>query len=219
LTTLPPRASSGPASDRAFGILLFLPVPLVLWLFTAQPLGVAWSLAVGCAIVATHRLYARPFALARAERRCLWCGSPAAGPSLALAEPVGETTWRTCGEAHGARVGAVLSWASRHGLALRLGIGGSLLILFAMSLLARFMPRLGLLPKDGVLLFRLGVACTVLPLGWLGTRRSPASIGPLPFPVHLQALVGTVVVVWLFRLVGLAWLALGLWAGAQRIAP
>ena len=35
------------------------------------------------------------------------------------------------------------------------------------------------------------------------------------FPLHIQALVGTSVVVWAFRLVGVAWTVLGLayWAG------
>ena len=43
--------------DRLLGLLLFLPVPLVLWLFTRQPLSTLASLAVGFALMATHRLY------------------------------------------------------------------------------------------------------------------------------------------------------------------
>ena len=57
---------------------------------------------------------------------------------------------------------------------------------------------------------------TVLPVGWLATRRrtdrkEKGAAPRVPFPVHIQALIGTVVVIWLFRLVGLAWLAMGLW--------
>ena len=61
-------------------------------------------------------------------------------------------------------------------------------------------------------LFRLGVAVTVLPFGWLRGHARPGRgpSGRLPFPVHIQALVGTVWVLWLFRLVGLWWLAAGL---------
>ena len=47
-------------TDRLLGLLLFLPVPLVLWLFTRQALGTLGSLANGLALTATHRLYARP---------------------------------------------------------------------------------------------------------------------------------------------------------------
>jgi hypothetical protein len=47
----------------------------------------------------------------------------------------------------------------------------------------------------------------VLPLGWLAIRRPP-SADPLrvPFPVHIQALVGSWTVMWLFRVVGAVWL-------------
>jgi len=37
-------ASPSALVDRVAGIVLFLPVPLVLWLFTRAPLGVAASL-------------------------------------------------------------------------------------------------------------------------------------------------------------------------------
>ena len=77
-------------------------------------------------------------------------------------------------------------------------------------------------------LFRLGVALTVLPFGWLapGSRRaastSPAAesqpAGRLPFPVHIQALLGTLWVVWLFRLVGLWWLVAALLHLSRRLA-
>ncbi len=68
--------------------------------------------------------------------------------------------------------------------------------------------------------FRLGVAVTVLPFGWLAAARGPAGgpSGRLPFPVHIQALVGTVWVLWLFRLVGLWWLAAGLLHVARRLS-
>jgi hypothetical protein len=59
----------------------------------------------------------------------------------------------------------------------------------------------------------------VLPLGWLSSPADPPSpeAARLPFPLHIQALVGTAVVVWLFRLVGLLWLGLGLWHALRRL--
>src|SRR5215212_2104451 len=90
--------------DRLLGLLLFLPVPAVLFLMTQAPLGPAVSLGLALAIMLTHRLYARPFALARADRRCLWCGrAVAGGPELAVEEPPGVTRWRACGEDHARR--------------------------------------------------------------------------------------------------------------------
>ena len=201
-------------NDRALGLLIFLPVPLVLFLFTRAPLGALASLCAGVALMVTHRLYARPFALGRAGRRCLWCGSAVAnGPSVTIREPLGTTTWRTCGAAHAHMLTRVLGWAQAHALFLRVGILGTLAIFLLVAPLAAY-GRLGPLTQaNTVALFRLGIALTVLPMGLLASRAAPPSAEAIeaPFPVHIQALLGTAAVLWLFRLIGLAWLALGVW--------
>lgn len=199
--------------DRLGGILVFLPVPIVLALFTRQPLGAWASLGLGVALMLSHRLYARPFALARSQRRCLWCGGPAGeGPSLEVAEPGGSTTWRACGVEHRASLDRTLGWAVRHRAFLAVLIVGAILFFLVGALAAAVGWPYGLQPGDPVAIFRLGVAVAVLPLGWLAPRRGPteAQRGSLPFPVHIQALLGTVWVLWLFRLVGLWWLVAGL---------
>jgi hypothetical protein len=206
-------------SGRLQGVVLFLPVPVVLLLFTQTPLGVGASLALGVALMATHRFYARPFALSRADERCLWCGGSAAGPELLIREPFGETRWRACGSAHADLVRRTLGYATRHAALLKIGILGTLLAFLPCQLLAG-LTRLGPLTKaDVVALFRTGIAASVLPLGWLGPRAvsdESRALAP-PFPVHIQALIGTAAVVWLFRIVGLAWLALGLLHVAERV--
>jgi hypothetical protein len=200
-------------SDRLLGLLLFLPVPIVLFLFTRAPLGIGWSLALGTALMLTHRAYARPFALTRASRRCLWCGrATVEGPAFDVEEPLGITRWRVCAERHGQRAREFLAWAGAHRRFLQIGILGTLAVFLAVSagMAAGFTD-----PKrhpDAVNAFRLAIAATVLPLGLLATRgRAPAE-GQLrpPFPVHIQALVGTWAVSWLFRIVGVSWLVLGL---------
>jgi hypothetical protein len=203
--------------DRLVGLVLFLPVPIVLWLFTRFPLGVRASLAAGVLLVVTHRLYARPFALAGAERRCLWCGVPApAGPVVAIEEPLGSTRWRACASGHADALARVLGFAERHALGLRVGILGTLALFLPAALLANA-SRLGALTVlDATAFFRLAIAVTVLPLGWLGgrTERAAATAARVPFPVHIQALIGTRAVLWLFRLVGLLWL----WMGVRHVA-
>jgi hypothetical protein len=209
-------------SDRLIGLLLFLPVPIVLLLFTRAPLGIAWSLALGVAIMLGHRAYARPFALARSARRCLWCGrATVAGPAFDVEEPFGTTRWRACGEPHADRARRFLEWATRHRRFLQVGILGTLaafLVAGAVIASGRASPRRY---PDAMNAFRLAIAATVLPLGFLATRgRAPADI-PLrpPFPVHIQALVGTWAVSWLFRLVGLAWLILAILHFALPSSP
>jgi hypothetical protein len=200
---------------RVAGILLFLPVPIVLLLFTRFPLGVPWSLAVGIAIMATHRLYARPFARRHAASRCLWCGvrvDAARSARVVIREPFGITEWSACQETHADRLRRALHFARRHTGLLKLGILGGL-ALFLPGALASHYGGLGRVrPEDCVAFFRISVAAAVLPMGWLATRSLPSKEDPLPapFPVHIQALIGTAAVLWLFRLVGIAWLALGL---------
>jgi hypothetical protein len=211
-------------SDRATGALLFLPVPLVLWLFTQAPLGILASLALGVALVATHRLYARPFALARAARRCLWCGGAVReGPTLEVHEPLGRTCWRACSGEHERRLRRLFGFAAGHARFLRVGILGTLAVFLAATLAA----GLGALgpgaAAGAVAFFRIGIALTVLPLGWLAVARGPTAgePSPVPFPLHIQALIGSAAVLWLFRLVGLVWLGLGAWrvAAAFGVPP
>ena len=207
--------------DRLRGALLFLPVPFVLYLFTRQPLTPWPSLGLGVAIMLTHRLYARPFALSRAHRRCLWCGGAAGqGPSIDLDEPLGRTSWRACSESHAGLLARTLGWAAGHRRLLLLGILGTLTLFLALAGGAALGRPVWLQSTDAVAFFHLGIALTVLPFGWLGpdSRPGPKPEGRLPFPVHIQALLGTALVLWLFRLVGLWWLVAALLHLARRLA-
>ncbi|HET9318079.1 MAG TPA: hypothetical protein VFQ51_20970, partial [Vicinamibacteria bacterium] len=139
------------------GPLLFLPVPAVLVLFTQAPFGPLVSLGIGVALMLTHRLYARPWALARARRRCLWCTRiVGAGPELVVQEPFGTTKWRACCEAHADSVRRFLGWAEAQGGYLKVGILGTLAIFLIAAPLAA-LHRLGPLRyADAVAFFRLG---------------------------------------------------------------
>lgn len=195
--------------DRFIGILLFLPVPLVLWLFTRAPFGVGRSLAAGIVVMAVHRFVARPFALSRASRRCLWCGGPANRPiPVRVADPAGTVGWHACAPAHHDRLSATLGWVSQHRRFVAAGVGGAILTFLPFAWLAEAGLLGSLDYRDAVAWFKGLVAVTVLPIGWIAPRRAgrgPAELR-LPFPAHIQALVGTLVVVWLFRLVGALWL-------------
>jgi len=199
------------------GALLFLPVPLVLWLFTWAPLGPLPSLGLGVLVMLSHRLYARPFALGRAARRCLYCGGRAAG-ALEATDPLGSASWGVCSERHAALTASVLHWTDARAAWLRAGILGTLAVFLVLAAASGLGWRPVTYP-DAVALFRLGVAASVLPLGWLATRKAAPPGAPLrsPFPLHVPALVGTQTVLWLFRLVGLVWLAQGLLHAGRRL--
>jgi hypothetical protein len=212
-------------ATRLTGVLLFLPVPLVLFLFTRTPLGALPSLAIGIALMLTHRLYARPWALARAHRRCLWCGADIAATALpaadlVLEDPLGRASWFACREAHARPVRAVLAWAAPRRRFLTFGILGTLGVFLAWAAGSQLLAPGRLEHDDAVVFFRLGIAACVLPLGWLSARSDAASgeAPRSPFPLHVPALVGLRTVLWLFRLVGLLWLAQGSLHVAQRVA-
>lgn len=209
---------------RAIGLLLFLPVPLVLFLFTRTPLGILPSLGIGIALMLTHRLYARPWALARAHWRCLWCGADIAATlsaaELVLEDPSGRASWCACREAHARPVRAVLAWAAARSRFLTFGILGALGVFLAWAAGSQLLAPSRLDHDDAVAFFRLGIAACVLPLGWLSARSEAASgeAPRSPFPLHAPALVGLRTVLWLFRLVGLLWLAQGSLHVAERVA-
>lgn len=162
--------------------------------------------------MATHRLYARPFALGLSGRRCLWCGrTDVNGPRLTLSEPAGETSWRACGEAHADRLARVFAVAHRWRWGLRAGILGGLAVFLAGAVASAAVPSLPFSFGDASAFFRLSVALVVTPFGWLAaTVASPREAAiRVPFPVHVQALIGTSGMLWLFRLVGVLWLATG----------
>ncbi|MCU0242558.1 MAG: hypothetical protein MUF51_09060 [Vicinamibacteria bacterium] len=205
---------------RLQGLIVFLPVPLVLWLFNAQWFGLLPSLLLGIVLMATHRQYARPFALRHAERRCLWCGRAIpAGITLRVAEPMGASLWTTCGPDHTKYLRATLAAMARHALLLRIGVLGTLAVFLIGSLLCVWPFAAQRSAFDLGIFFRLGIAVTVAPLGWLAARTRAADDGELrvPFPLHIQALIGTYWVLWLFRIVGLAWLILSLWQLWRRL--
>jgi hypothetical protein len=167
----------------------------VLLLFTRLPLGVLPSIAAGLALMMTHPLYARPWALHHASRRCLWCGGPvaagtdasasagaSAGSALAVTDPRGTVSWNACSDEHRVSLVAMLQFAARHRTLLRVGILGTVTV----SLIAAVLADRGWLGpfyvSDAEALFKLGVGLTVLPLGWLGPRlgeRNGAASAPV----------------------------------------
>src|SRR5262245_12194023 len=71
------------------GVLLFLFIPLVLFLFLRYPFGIRWSFGLAIAIMLLHRLVAVPFMDQYRSQRCFWCGRTAR-PRIALEVNAGK---------------------------------------------------------------------------------------------------------------------------------
>ncbi len=212
----PARRRRAVPPARLIGLLLFLPVPLVLILFTRLPFG-GISILAGLLLMATHQLYARPWAARRSGERCLWCGRsippsatdrPGAGLVLTVADPRGVLSWGACGEAHLASAVEALRRAWRQRLLLRAGILGALVLYLGTAIPASLGWIGPITTGDASAIFRFGIAVTVLIYSWPWPARRGTPGGPLraPFPMHVPALIGVATVLWLFRLVGFLWL-------------
>ena len=157
--------AAGGAGDlllQATGVLLFLFIPVVLYLFVRHPEPIAASLAAGVALMVGHRFLARPYMGWALPRKCLWCNrvldrslidsggalDPARGaldPSSASLELLigGRSTAARCCGAHLAPARRFFRFLSLARLPLRLGIFVPLLLLLGALLAAAIGARGG----------------------------------------------------------------------------
>ena len=205
--------------ENLAGLLLFLFIPLVLFLFVAHPEPIAASVAAGVVLMLGHRFLARPYMERVRARKCVWCnrffraGEPTA--EVALLAGDGELRFAAC-PGHDLPAHRFFAWLDRLRLPLRLGIGLPLLALLATLVAAALgRPAPTALATD---LFRFVVGLTVnlAALGPLDSTRgatpgdpSQGSLGSTPraaFPPHNFSLLGIRSILWIFRLVGVFWL-------------
>jgi hypothetical protein len=232
---LTPRS---PLAVQALGAALFGFIPLVLYLYVGHPEPVAVSLGLGVALMLGHRALARPYMDRVMGRKCLWCNrvlegvpagggggeagrAPAPAPAgagggappdverLELALGGGDRREAVCCPGHGEPAARFFAFLQRARWPLRLGIFAPLVALLA-ALALTALGRPAPLPA-AVAAFQLTVGLTVNAAAW-GYLATPAR-RPLesPFPVHNFYLLGVRTLLWIFRLVGIWWIARGLW--------
>ena len=192
------------------GLALFLFIPLVLFLFVRHPEPIAASLAIGVVTMIGHRLVARPFMQRVRGDRCIWCARvlPAGATRDRIAVAAGDDAagFVACPR-HAEPAHRFFAWVDRQRLPLRLGIGLPLVaLLLALGFAAA--GRGAALPW-ATESFRLLVGLTVnlAAVGPALGRR--VSIPRAAFPLHNFTLLGVRNLLWIFRLVGLWWIAGG----------
>lgn len=187
-------------------MLLFLFIPLVLFLYVRHPEPIWASLIAGVVLMMGHRLLARPYMERALPVKCAWCNRvlPAeGGETLEL----GEIRARCC-PGHRPPAAKLFAFLDFWRWVLRAGIFVPLLLLLATLAAAAF----GLQPPldEVTAFFKLAVGITVnlAAFGYLFVQpRSPAAV---PFPVHNFFLLGVRNLLWVFRLVGIWWIWQGL---------
>lgn len=195
------------------GVVLFLFIPLVLILYLRMPFGLAPSVLGGIVIMLAHRLVARPWMERRLGERCFWCGTPV-GPDAVVAPFHSRDATieaRTCTASHRDRLHAFGRTVAATRLLLAVLIVVPVALYLVNALLA--MAHVTAVPLEAAKWgFKIPIALAVVGLSFLwpaGFRmtRPPA----IDFPAHNLFLLGVRNTFWVFRLVGIWWLAEGAW--------
>jgi hypothetical protein len=213
-----PEETSQPGRAQVYllGALLFLFIPLVLFLFVRHPKPVGVSLIAGAVLMVGHRLLARPYMLRVLPVKCLWCnrvletgeGRRKGETSALELRSRGQSFHARCCAEHRAPAARFFSFVEAWRWPLRMGIFVPLLfLLISLAATAAGQPA----PLElSTAWFKLvvGVTVNVAALGGLLAREhAPLNV---PFPMHNFFLLGARNLLWIFRLVGLWWIWQGL---------
>ena len=193
---------------QAVGVLLFLFIPLVLFLFVQHPEPVGASLVGGIVLMLGHRFLARPYMRRALPVKCVWCnGVPGEAAPLDLRSG-GDVLHARCCPRHREPAARFFSFLYAWRWPLRLGIFVPLLFLLAaLAASAAGQPAPVSLATAWFKLV-IGVTVNVAALGYLFARETSPLI--VPFPAHNFFLLGVRTLLWIFRLVGLWWIWQGL---------
>jgi len=203
-------AAANPLAAYAAGVLLFLFIPAVLFLFVRHPEPVGVSVAAGVVLMIGHRFIARPYMERVREAKCLWCNRvpPREPVELELRAGGGRTVAARCCAGHREPAARFFSFLRLWRWPLRLGIFLPLLFLLtalAVSAAGRPAP---VAFATGWFKLVVGITVNVAALGYLAARERPPL--EVPFPVHNFFLLGVRNLLWIFRLVGIWWIWQGI---------
>jgi hypothetical protein len=200
-----------PLRLQILGVLLFLFIPLVLFLYVRHPEPVGLSLAAGVILMIGHRRLGRPYMRRALPWKCVWCNRvlpEEGGESLELRAGA-ETLHARCCPVHRQPAARYFTFLQAWRWPLRLGIFIPLLVLLVALAAAAFGREIAPLPTVTAF-FQLVIGLTVnlAAFGYLLVReRAPVAV---PFPVHNFFLLGVRTLLWIFRLVGIWWIWKGL---------
>lgn len=207
--------TSNRARVHLTGALLFLFIPLVLFLFVRHPEPVGVSLAAGVALMLGHRFLARPYLARTLPLKCIWCNRILAQDETSTLElRAGRKALHArCCARHRKPAAKFFTFLQTWRWPLRLGIFVPLLFLLAALAASAAGQRAPVPFATAWFKLVIGVTVNLAAFGYLASReQAPLSV---PFPVHNFFLLGVRNLLWVFRLVGLWWI----WQGLAFVRP
>jgi hypothetical protein len=198
--------------DIILGVLLFLFIPLVLFLFLRFPFGIVPSFAVAILMMFGHRFLARPFMMHYRLKRCLWCGRssrPRQGIDVATSN-ASSLGFEVCVESCNSNSRRFFDFIDRHKRLLRAGIFLPL-VWYVISMLLIGLGRFSFPIEWNRFLFQFFIACTVVSISFLYKTGMETDTPSFRFPIHNLFLLGIKNTLLVFRYVGIWWLAASLY--------
>jgi hypothetical protein len=189
-----------------FGILLFLFIPIVLFLFLKHPLGVLTSFGIAILIMISHRFVAIPFMNRFKNLRCLWCGRTS---RIRVKQTVGPIQFEFCEQNCITKAKRFFDFCSRYASLLRAGI----FVPLAWYVITMIFTALNLIhfPENwNHFIFQFIIAVTVVSISFLYRAGRETETLSFPFPIHNLFLLGIQNTLIVFRLVGLWWIIVSL---------
>ena len=208
MRTAPPS----PLRLQILGVLLFLFIPVVLFLYVRHPAPVGLSLGAGVVLMIGHRRLARPYMQRALPWKCIWCNRvlPEGDGEILELRAGKEILPARCCSGHLRPAARAFGFLQSWRWPLRLGIFVPLLALLVALAAAAFGREIVPLPTVTAF-FQLVIGLTVnlAALGSLFVRDERSTV-EVPFPVHNFFLLGVRALLWIFRLVGIWWIWKGL---------
>lgn len=188
------------------GILLFVFIPLVLFLFLKHPYGVLISFGIAIVIMIAHRFVAIPFMNRHKNVRCLWCGKTS---QMRVKQTVGSIEFEFCQQNCITKAKRFFDFCSRYAPLLRAGI----FIPLGWYVITMTLAALNLIhfPEDwNHFIFQFFIAITVVSISFLYRIGKETDTPTFPFPIHNLFLLGIQNTLIVFRLVGIWWIVVSL---------
>lgn len=191
------------------GILLFLFIPLVLFLFLAFPLGVVPSICAGVVIMFGHRFVARPYMIKNISKRCLWSGRRLKknSPTFILKGKKGNLNIHALTPGNKENIVRFLNFVDSAKIFLMPAILGTLTWYLSSVVIGEINSGWRYLQRDTLVqIFKVVIAFTVLSSSFLYKLGKNVEPVHSVFPVHNFFLLGIRWILWVFRIVGAWWI-------------
>jgi len=199
-----------PAKIHPQGLLLFLFIPIVLFLFLQHPFGVPISVLAGIVIMVGHRFVARPFFLRNAHRRCFWCAKTS-NPRVPTEVYAGDlVSIDLCNPFCKESAKRFFDFCDRYRLPIRIGIFLPL-VWYLVALLLNHYGKFVFPPRWNTFIFRFFIALTVVTISFAYRSGKATRKSVFPFPIHNLFLIGAKNTLLVFRYVGIWWLLASLY--------